>query len=284
MSDAMDLAPPSRWPRRSVADAPPSTGPSLLQRIEADLPNLSPQLRKVADQLVRERGLPHRHRITDLAMLSGTAPVTIVRFAKRYGLKGFCEMKFAFLEEAGNPPGAANTGAVRPHASEASVAEQALEGALRTIGALRPIVDQPGFMQAARWLHEADVVWVSGLMPGDAPVADCVTQSLQRHGVSVRSGCMTRMAAHARAFGDKSVQLHVALASALHSASDFSSAPVGQECRRIVLSRSPQPGVACADLSITLGIDIDVIAQALPAVVGLLAAWDGAIRSIRNDH
>jgi hypothetical protein len=285
MTDALDLALPGRRPRLVAAEIQLAASPGLLQRIEADLPNLSPQLRKVAAHLVRERGLPLRHHITELAGLTGTAPVTVVRLAKRYGLKGFCELKYALLEDAGNPPGAADAVVTRSHhASEASVAEHALEGALRTIGALRPIVDQPGFMQAARWLHEADVVWVSRQLPGDALVADCVTQGLQRHGVSVRSGWMTRMAAHACALGDKSVQLHVALASALHSAGDFSSAPMGQECRRIVLSRSPRPGIACADLSITLGIDIDVTAQALPAVAGLLAAWDGAIRSIRNDH
>ncbi len=255
MSGAMNLAPPNRRPGHSVAD-----------------------------QLVRERGLPHRHRITDLAALSGTIPVTVVRLAKRYGFKGFSDLKFAFLEEVNGHPGSADTAAIRPDASEASVAELALEGALRTIGALRPIVDQPGFMQAARWLHEADVVWVGGLVPGDAPLVDCVTQSLQRHGVSVRLGCMTRMAADACELGEKSVQLHVALASALRSASDFSAAPLGQECRRIVLTRSSQPGIACANLCITLGLDIDVVAQTLPAVVGLLAAWDGAIRSLRRDH
>jgi hypothetical protein len=283
MSAGMGKAAPSTSPRHGGDDGPRRAGPSLLQRIEADLASLSPQLRKVATHLIRERGLPHRHRITDLAMFSGTAPVTVVRFAKHFGFKGFCELKSAFLEEAGTPPGVADTAIVRPRASGASVAEQSLDGALRTIGDLRPIVDQPGFLQAARWLHEADVVWVDGLMPGDALAADCVPQSLQR-GVSVRSGCVTRMAVHACAPGGKSVHLHVALASPPHRASDILSPCIGQTCRRIVLSRSPHSNISCAERSITLGIDIDVATQALPAVVGLLAAWDGAIRFLRNDH
>lgn len=29
---------------------------------------------------------------------------------------------------------------------------------------------------------------------------------------------------------------------------------------------------------------IDAMTQALPAIAGLLAAWDGAIRFIHNDH
>lgn len=284
MSVAVGMAAPSMSPRNGVDDGPRRVGPSLLQRIEADLASLSPQLRKVATHLLRERGLPHRHRITDLALFSGTAPVTVVRFAKHFGFKGFCELKFAFLEEPANPPGVAQAAVVWPCAPGICLAEQWLDGAVRTIEDLRPIVDQPGFLQAARWLHDADMVWVDGLMPDDTLAADCVTQSLQRHGMSVRSGRVTRLAAHACAPGGKSVHLHVALASPPQRASDFLSPCVGQSCRRIVLSRASHATISCAERSITLGIDVDGVTQALPAVVGLLSAWVGAIRFLRNDH
>lgn len=173
--------------QRVVGQTPPAGGPGLLQRIEADLPNLSPQLRKVAAHLVRERGLPHRHRITDLAGLTGTPPVTIVRLAKRYGFKGFCDLKFAFLEDDGGAPGVTEALVTSLQAPRASAARQALDDAMRTIEALRPVVDHPGFMRAARWLREADEVWVSTRLPADAPAAGCLMQGLQRNGLSMRN-------------------------------------------------------------------------------------------------
>jgi hypothetical protein len=86
------------------------------------------------------------------------------------------------------------------------------------------------------------------------------------------------MAEHACALGDKSVQMHVALASTLQSAGDFSSSTTAQDCRRIVLSRSSRPSISCTETSIALGIAITAATQALPATVGLLAAWAGLMR------
>jgi hypothetical protein len=154
---------------------------------------------------------------------------------------------------------------------------------LRTIGALRPIVDHPVFVQAAQWLREAEVVWVAGSMPGDALAAACIIEGLRRHGLSVHSGWMTPMAEHACALGDKSVQMHVALTSTLQSAGDLSSSTTAQECRRIVVSRSSRPSISCTATGIALGIAITVATQALPATVGLLAAWVGLVRVPASD-
>lgn len=280
MTNALNHALPDRRLRRVVAETPPAGGPTLLQRIEADLPNLSPQLRKVAAHLVRERGLPHRQRITDLARLSATAPVTVVRFAQRFGFKGFCELKFAFLEEDGGPLGATHAVGTGLQASEASAARQALEDAMRTIGALRRVVDHPLFMRAARWLHEADVVWVSGLLPADALAAGGLIQGLQLNGLSSVQPVSCKDA-RGCAVGDNSVHLQVALAAASPRAGDASATEAARAGRRIVLSRSPRPGIACEGLTLTLGIDLHKAGEALPAAIGLLAAWALAMSAIR---
>jgi hypothetical protein len=255
VGDATEWAGSSRRQTRAKVVARPVAGSTLLQRIEHDLPNLSPQFLKVATHLVRERGIPHRQRIIDLATRSGTAPVTIVRLAKRYGFKGFCELKFALLEEADalGPP--AGCGDMRPWRSDSGMVHQALAGALETISAIGSIVANPGFMQAARWLHEADTVWINAVMPADALLVDCLTQSLQRDGVRVRPGRMTQMAAHEWALSDKSVQLHVALASAPPGTGDLRSTEVGQACRQIVLARASQSGLACSERCVAVGLD-----------------------------
>lgn len=78
------------------------------------------------------------------------------------------------------------------------------------------------------------------------------------------------------------MQIHVALASALHRASDFSSTAMGDEVRRIALVRSPRPGISRSGTTIALGIDVSNAPQVLPAAVGLLAAWAGVMPLLAN--
>jgi hypothetical protein len=51
-----------------------------------------------------------------------------------------------------------------------------------------------------------------------------------------------------------------------------------------VVSRVARPGIACDGSSLTLHIDVDTAGQALSATVGLLAAWAGAMSTLRIDH
>lgn len=92
---------------------------------------------------------------------------------------------------------------VRPQVPCASAAHSALDDVSRTIGGLRPIVDHPVFRQTAHWLCKAEVVWVAGSMPGDALAVACIIEGLQRQGLVVRSGLMTRMAQETYALGGK---------------------------------------------------------------------------------
>lgn len=72
---------------------------SLTERLEQELPLLSPQFRAIGRYCLENAAGLHRMRIEDVSLNCGARPSTIVRFAKRFGLNGFKELKFAFLGE-----------------------------------------------------------------------------------------------------------------------------------------------------------------------------------------
>lgn len=72
---------------------------TLIEEIELALPLLSPQFRAIGRYCLENASNLHRMRIEDVSLQCGARPSTIVRFAKRFGLNGFKELKFAFLEE-----------------------------------------------------------------------------------------------------------------------------------------------------------------------------------------
>lgn len=72
---------------------------SLPERIELALPLLSPQFRAIGQYCLENAASLHRMRIEDVSLNCGARPSTIVRFAKRFGLNGFKDLKFAFLGE-----------------------------------------------------------------------------------------------------------------------------------------------------------------------------------------
>lgn len=272
---------PGRRLWRDAGQTPALRGQALLQRIEADLPRLSPQLFKVAVQLVREGGLSHRDRITDFARLTDTAPVTVVRLAKRYGFQGFYELKMAFLAEDDATPALTPALGNSPKASEADT-PHALKQALQSLRALAPMVDHPDFLQSARWLCEADVVQISRHLPEDHLPALGLVQALRLLGVPAQLVPPVAAGASASLETARSVRLHVALAA---PSKGVSKAPLkGPEApgggRRIVLLAAPSAGVDCDGLCLSLGMDLPS-GQVAPMVLGLVSAWAGALRALR---
>jgi hypothetical protein len=258
----------------------PEVGMSLLQRIEADAPKLSPKFAQLAACLVRQRGIPLRQCITDLATASGTTPVTVVRLAQRYGLTGFRQLKVAFLEEAADLRHEivrGRSGAVR---SEASPACRALDDAVSTINDLRALAVHPGFEKVASWLRDADV-WIHASMPGDKLLAECMLSALAGQGLVARLGRMTPMAVDACRLGNKSIQLHVALASPLQGPEDFVSLDDGESIRRVFLTRALRHGVWSTSQGMTIGLHLLPATQPLPLLVPLLAALHAAVT--KND-
>lgn len=74
-----------------------SPGHAMLMQLQSDLGKLSPPLRRVAQYCIEHAHGLHRMGIQEVAQASQTIPAAVVRLAQRYGLKGFRELKLAFL-------------------------------------------------------------------------------------------------------------------------------------------------------------------------------------------
>lgn len=72
----------------------------LAERIRLTLPELSAQFQAIGNYCLSNTSSLHRMRIEDASQQCGARPSTIVRFAKRFGLNGYKELKVAFLDEA----------------------------------------------------------------------------------------------------------------------------------------------------------------------------------------
>jgi DNA-binding MurR/RpiR family transcriptional regulator len=83
-------------PRRRLAT---STQLELTERIRLTLPELSAQFQAIGNYCLSNLACLHRMRIEDVSEHCGARPSTIVRFAKLFGLKGYKELKVAFLDE-----------------------------------------------------------------------------------------------------------------------------------------------------------------------------------------
>ncbi|MEX8495236.1 MurR/RpiR family transcriptional regulator [Sphaerotilus sp.] len=90
----------SRWSVGAVGSGGhvESHGHRLLHELQRDLPLLSPKLRSVAQFCLQHAATLHHYRIQEVAETCGTIPASVVRLAQRFGLKGFQEMKLAFLD------------------------------------------------------------------------------------------------------------------------------------------------------------------------------------------
>lgn len=95
-----DTARTPRAPLRSAraAGQEKAHGARLLHELQRELPTLSPKLQSVAQFCLQHASTLHQCRIQDVADACGTIPASVVRLAQRFGLKGFQELKLAFLE------------------------------------------------------------------------------------------------------------------------------------------------------------------------------------------
>lgn len=137
-------------------------GKALLSAIYMDQGQLSPKLRNLAIFCLRNAHVIHRMRILELAAQTDNIPSTVVRFAKRYGYRGFHDFKWAFLQESGlaasvQPSLLAQTRPTTQHA-----AQWELDTASSNAIALKDVVSTTSFQQAVRWTQSASAI---GLLP-----------------------------------------------------------------------------------------------------------------------
>jgi hypothetical protein len=268
-----------RWLRGTVQPGAPAEGDALLARMAADLPALSPQLRKAASFLVRERGLPRHCRITDFAQLTGTTPVTVVRLAKRYGFRGYYELKFAFL--AATPPAPALDTDIRPTLDTSGHTGDLVHGAARALGLLRELLQSRAFGQAAQWFEDSDEVWLQAESAADASLAACISAALKHAGFQVRlrpPGQSPRPSTRRNA---KTVHLHLALHG---DPAGADTAPQATMPRTLWLRSAPAGAAPMPERHDQLLLPADNTEQLLPIMIGLVTAWGSVLRRTHPAH
>ncbi len=128
------------------------SSPRLLLELQRDLPTLSPKLRSVARFCIQHASTLHHHRIQDVALACGTIPASVVRLAQRFGLKGFQELKLAFLDGVEHGADDLSEPQLQP---ECSAALQDIEDSALGLASLKGLVLRPEFLHAVQSLRSA---------------------------------------------------------------------------------------------------------------------------------
>ncbi|MFK0214439.1 MurR/RpiR family transcriptional regulator [Streptomyces sp. NPDC090298] len=141
-------------------------GPQLAAHIRARLPQLRDAEARVARVLLDQGADLVRLSVSDVAVLAGAAPSSVVRACQRLGFRGYQEVKIAAARQAPSPrPADDPDPAARALADTVRAAKEALDGLAATLSptALR---------SAAEALHRAPRVLVVGAGLSGAVAAD----------------------------------------------------------------------------------------------------------------
>ncbi|MFE7600640.1 MurR/RpiR family transcriptional regulator [Streptomyces sp. NPDC057494] len=143
-----------------------ASGPQLAAHIRAHLPQLRDAEARVA-QVVLDKGAELVHlSVSDVAVLAGTAPSSVVRACQRLGFRGYQEVKIAAARQAPHPhPSHDPDPAARALGDTVRAAKEALDGLASTLS-----LDD--LRTAARTLHQAPRVLVVGAGLSGAVAAD----------------------------------------------------------------------------------------------------------------
>jgi hypothetical protein len=126
-----------------------------MQELQRELPLLSPKLRNVARFCLLHAASLHHYRIHEVAEACGTIPASVVRLAQRFGLKGFQEMKLAFLDDW-EPQAVDTTETQAPGLPpECLAASQDIEDSALGLASLKGMVLRPEFVHVAQSLRSA---------------------------------------------------------------------------------------------------------------------------------
>ncbi len=140
---------------RRVHGQVPVAGPHLLDQLQHDLHNLSPKLRSVARFCIQHASTLHHCRIQDVAEACNTIPASVVRLAQRFGLRGFQEMKLAFLEPEDHEAVATSGPRNEVPDPECLAAVRDIERSVLGLTCLKGLVSTPEFLHAACSLRSA---------------------------------------------------------------------------------------------------------------------------------
>lgn len=160
-------------------------GSRLLHKLQRDLPTLSPKLGNVARFCIEHASTLHRYRIHEVASACETIPASVVRLAQRFGLNGFQEMKYAFVDRMARAPVA------EPESQEARqpwqhpdclAALQRIDDSALGLAGLKGLVSRPEFRHAVQALRTARQIRFDGAGDEDRLIAAHLQARLRERG------------------------------------------------------------------------------------------------------
>lgn len=160
------------------ASASSPFGRKLLSDLRAELPALSPKLREVAMFCIGHSSTLHKWHILELAAACKTTPASVVRLAQRLGLKGYQDLRIAFLGGLDERLDDRTTrAALVPVPSSDAI--RGLDAVSTQIEAMKSLVSRPAFLDLADELAGADSIEVVGVGAADQLVASHVAMRLR---------------------------------------------------------------------------------------------------------
>ena len=160
-------------------------GSRLLHKLQRDLPTLSPKLGNVARFCIEHASTLHRYRIHEVASACETIPASVVRLAQRFGLNGFQEMKYAFVDRMEREPEA------EPEPQESRqpwqhpdclAALQSVDDSAHGLASLKGLVSRPEFSHAVQALRTARQIHFDGACDEDRLIAAHLQACLRERG------------------------------------------------------------------------------------------------------
>ena len=143
----------------------------LLQTIKNDFQGLSPQLQSIASVLEKNREKLALMGIQDVARECAVQPSAVVRFAKRFGFKGFSDLQALFKEHAHHQLSAVTEyqGRIRSlieiqkePISPIRLAQEVIAVSIEGLQKIEHSLSDSDFVQAVELLAQAPSIWLAG--------------------------------------------------------------------------------------------------------------------------
>ena len=155
--------------RKDSLPQPPANAVDLAQAIRTHFDDLSRQLKLVARYVESNGDRLALEGIQETALQCGVHPSAVVRFAKRFGFKGFSEMQALFRVGAAQrlAPGTAYQARIRSlidaesaPISNARITQEVINGSIHSLEALREGTSLKDIDKAVALMQDAKAIWL----------------------------------------------------------------------------------------------------------------------------
>jgi RpiR family carbohydrate utilization transcriptional regulator len=251
----------------------------LIAKVKAQLQDLRPSERRVAELLLAQPVLTAGSSIRLIAAQAGVSEPTVVRFCRAVGCRGVQDLKRQLGRELARRAPAARPASAARSEDVVMLADRLLDRGAHVLQEARAALAGPGLNAAGAILRHADRVFFwgageAGEVAGEAARA-FVTEGLP----ALSAGDLVAMSAQARQCGPQGAVVLISFwesdhpgARALEAAARFAR---GRGARLIGVAPSNGPLLALCEVQLPVGVMLDPTLDAVTATLGarcLLAA------------